>query len=108
VHSSHVVASKHFPSVFNPLHLNFLLFIVQVVRQRTERTIPKEQVDLFERKLSRFLCDVLAIFPSKVPPPISTYLEHEPNRRQRNAQIKRHKDEVKLIRYLPQRNRRDL
>lgn len=55
VYSSHIRASKLLLRSIDPLQLYLPLLIVQVVCERTERTITKQQIDLLKCKLLGFL-----------------------------------------------------
>jgi hypothetical protein len=56
VNRSDIGTSKRLLGRINPLQLNFSLLVIQILRQRTKRTIAEQQIDLLERKLICFLC----------------------------------------------------
>jgi hypothetical protein len=50
-----VAARQLPPCIFDPLHLNLLFCVIEIVRKHTERTVSKQQINLLERELLRFL-----------------------------------------------------
>ena len=51
MYSCHLRACQLFLRILNPLHLDFLLLVVQIIRQRASSAITEEQINLFKRKL---------------------------------------------------------
>jgi hypothetical protein len=81
-------------------------FLANIVWQRSQRPVSKKEINLLERQLLGFLRYISAsLF---ISPDLKTYLEHEEYRGERDQQIERHEDEVKLVRDRAERNGRNL
>ena len=55
MHSRNVIAGEQLLRCIDPLQFYHPLLVIQVVRQRTERTVAEQQVNLLECELLRFL-----------------------------------------------------
>jgi hypothetical protein len=54
-HCGHLISHEDLLRILNPLHLNFLLFPIQIIGQCAQCTVTEKQIDLFQRQFFGFL-----------------------------------------------------